>query len=105
MIECYVDAKFAGGCNQEEGRDPGSILSRTSYIMMYAKCTIIREIWLQTEISLSTTEANYIALYSAMRDVLLFMIPMKEISFVLELEDDVPKVKSSLFEKPVIFHE
>ena len=30
---------------------------------------------------------------------------MKEISFVIELEDDVPKVKSSLFEKTAIVHE
>ena len=30
---------------------------------------------------------------------------MKEFYFVLELEDDTPKVKSSLFEKPVIVHE
>ena len=29
---------------------------------------------------------------------------MKEISFMLKLEDDVPKVKSSLFENSIIVH-
>ena len=25
-MECYVDADFAGGWNQEEGKDPGLVL-------------------------------------------------------------------------------
>ena len=57
------------------------------------------------EISLSTIEANYTALSQAMRDVLPFMSLMKEISFMIELEYDVPKVKSSIFENSVVVHE
>ena len=37
-----------------------------------------------------------------MRYVLPFVSLIKEISFVLELEDDVPKIKSSIFENTVI---
>ena len=29
-VKFYVDADFVGGCNQEEGKDPGLFLSRTS---------------------------------------------------------------------------
>ena len=51
------------------------------------------------------TEANYIAISQAIRGALPFMSLMKEITFVIELEDDVSKVKSSIFEKLAIEHE
>ena len=40
-IECYVDPDFAGGWNQEEGKDPGLVLSITGYIISYTNCPII----------------------------------------------------------------
>ena len=40
-IEWYLDDNFAVGWNQEEGRYPGSVWSRTSYVIMYANCPII----------------------------------------------------------------
>ena len=91
-IECCVGAELSVGWNKEEFRDPDSLLSRTGYVIMYAKCPIIWEIRLQTVIAFSTTEAEYIALSQVMKDVLPFMSLMKEISFVIELEDDSPKI-------------
>ena len=41
VMEFYVDADFAGGWNQEEGKDPGSVLSRTGYVISYDNCPII----------------------------------------------------------------
>ena len=35
-VECFVGAYFMGGWNQEEGKDPGLVLSRTGYIIMYS---------------------------------------------------------------------
>ena len=32
-IECYIDYEFDGGWNQEEDKDPISVLSRTGYII------------------------------------------------------------------------
>ena len=101
-IGCYVDSEFARGWNKEEGKGPGSILCIVGYIIMYDNCPIIWASRLQTEIVFSKIEAKYIAISQAMRDVLPFMSLMKEISFVLELEDDVPKIKSSIFENTVI---
>ena len=72
---------------------------------MYDNHPIIWASGIKKEIALSMTEANYIAFYQEETDVLPFMSLMKDISFVLEPEDDVPKVQSSLFEKPVIVHE
>ena len=40
-IECYVDADFSGGWNQEEGKDPGSNISRNVYVISCANCPII----------------------------------------------------------------
>ena len=53
-IKCYVGAYFEGGWNQEEGKDPGSVLSRMGYVITYAKCLIIWARRIQTEITLST---------------------------------------------------
>ena len=33
-IQCYVDADFYGGCNQEEGKDPRSVISITGYVLV-----------------------------------------------------------------------
>ena len=41
VIECYLDSDLTGGWNQEEGRDPGLVLSRIGYIIIYADCPII----------------------------------------------------------------
>ena len=40
-IQCYVDADFYGGCNQEEGKDPRSVISITGYVISYSNCPII----------------------------------------------------------------
>ena len=40
-MECYVDADFAGEWNQEEGKDPGSVLYRTGYVISYDNFPII----------------------------------------------------------------
>ena len=33
-----MDADFVGGWNQEEGKGPISVLSRTGYVIAYANC-------------------------------------------------------------------
>ena len=53
---------------------------------------------LQTEISLSTNEAEYIALIQSTRDVHPFMEFLKEISQVCALHLPTPKVYCKMFE-------
>jgi hypothetical protein len=54
---------------------------------------------LQTEIALSTTEAEYLALSTALRNAIPIMCLVKEIKRNLELPmDTVPKVHCTLFE-------
>ncbi|KAL7460030.1 hypothetical protein ACHAXS_000498 [Conticribra weissflogii] len=57
---------------------------------MYAGCPIFWSSKLQTEIALSTTEAEYIALSSAMCEVLPFLNTMKEIHDVFPLQQSKP---------------
>jgi hypothetical protein len=49
--------------------------SRTGYIITFANCPILWNSKLQSEIVLSTTEAKYISILQAMRD----LIPMRTI--------------------------
>ena len=55
-------------------------MSRTGYIIMYANCPIHFVNKLQTEIALSTAEAEYIALSQALREVIPLMTLLKEIN-------------------------
>ena len=100
-----MDADFAGGCNQEEGKDHRLVISRTVYVITYANFLIIWASRIQTEIALSTAEVEYIDLSQEIRYVLPFVSFMKEIDFVLKLQGETPKVLCSLFKNPVTVYE
>jgi hypothetical protein len=78
-MECYVDADFSGTYHKDHTEDPTTALSRSGYVITFAGCPIVWASKMQTEIALSTTEAEHIALSQAMRDV----IPLREL--LLEL--------------------
>ena len=73
-------------------------MSITGYSIYYAGCLILWSSKLQTEIALSTTESEYIALSSAMRDVIPFMFLMKEIYLVFPVQLPTPEVSCQVFE-------
>ena len=52
---------------------------------MYAECPVLWCSNLQKEIALSTTEAEYIALIQAMREVITFMELMREVYFIFDI--------------------
>lgn len=94
QLNCYVDADFAGLWSVEDDQDPVCVKSRTGYVLTLGNCPLLWVSKLQTEIALSTTEAEYIAMSQAMRDLL----PMR--SLLQHLGD---KMKLS-FSKPTIIH-
>eukprot|EP00957_Ditylum_brightwellii_P011332 856736-Ditylum_brightwellii.AAC.1 len=69
-LEVYVDASFAGDWNRSWSKEPSSMLSRIGFIVKNANCPIIRTSKLQTEITLSSTESEYVALSHVLREVL-----------------------------------
>jgi hypothetical protein len=70
-MECWVDAAYANEWNNKTASDdPNTARSRMGYVITYAGCPMHWASKMQTEIALSTTEAEYIALSQAMREVL-----------------------------------
>ena len=65
---------------------------------MYAGCPILWCLKLQTEIALSMAEAEYIALSQAMRQVILMMNIITEISCVFDIYVPKPEVHCKVFE-------
>lgn len=65
---------------------------------MYAGCPILWCSKLQTEITLSTTEAEYVALSQAMREVIPLMNLMKELEGVLKMNASKPDFFCQVFE-------
>jgi len=89
-LECYVDADFAGGWTQADASDAENVMSRTGFVIMYANCPIYWKSSLQTEIALSTAEAEYIALSQALREVIPLMTLMEEIHEIFPLHISKP---------------
>ena len=78
-FECYCDADFAGNWNKPfAANDPSTAKSRSGWVVFYANCPIIWASKLQTQVALSTTEAEYIAMSMALRDVIPIMFLLLE---------------------------
>lgn len=98
-LECYVDADFAGSWQHRSSSDPLSTHLRMGYVIMYAGCPIVWASKMQTLIALSTTEAEYIALSSSLREVIGVMNLIKELqSLGFDINGSVPEVKCTVFE-------
>ena len=100
-LNCYVDADFAGNYTKDTGQDPNNVRSRTGCVIKFAGCPILWFSRLQTEISLSTTEAEYIALSTACRELLPMRSLFIELGKYLQCRDITPDVKCTLFEDNV----
>ena len=69
-LESYADASFVGDWNSAWSEEPTSVMSRIGYLIKSDNRLIIWCSNLQSEVSLSTTESEYIALSKLLRDVL-----------------------------------
>ena len=79
-FEVYVDTDFAGNWNKmTAAEDESTSKSRTGYIIYFAGCPLIWASKLQTMQALSTTEAEYMALSEALRQVIPMMHFMEEL--------------------------
>ena len=85
-LDCFVDADFAGLYNYEDEQDPVCVKSRTGYVIQLGGCPLACFSKLQREISLSTLEAEYIALSTAMRDLVPLRELLKEVMSKMKLK-------------------
>ncbi len=84
-LDCYPDADVAGLEKHEHAEDPHCVRSRTGYVVTLAGCPVIWASKLQTEIALSTMEAEYIALSTACGDLFPLMDKLTELTNILDL--------------------
>jgi hypothetical protein len=77
-LECFVYADCAGGWHTSPSADADNIMLPTGFVITFANCLIYLAFCLQTEIALSTAEAEYIVMSSASCEVIPLMTIMKE---------------------------
>ena len=93
-----MDADFAGSWDIGDSNNPENVMSRTGYIIQYAGCPVVWCSKLQTEIALSTMEAEYIALSQAMREVIPLINLMDELESLIPFYNPTPKIRCKMFE-------
>jgi hypothetical protein len=78
-FDCWVDADFVGNWDRVNADvDPSTAKSRTGYVITYAGCPIAWASKLQSDVALSTTEAEYNALSTSLREVIHLMQLVEE---------------------------
>lgn len=79
-VDCYADSDFAGLWGVEDNQDPHCARSRTGYVINVAGCPVISASKLQSEIALSTMEAEYVAFSTACKDLFPLCDKLHEIA-------------------------
>jgi len=80
LFEVFADADFAGNWNPLTAPDdPSTAKSGTGFVITYGAFPILWVSKLQTCISLSTTEAEYIALSQSLRHAIPIMQLLQEL--------------------------
>jgi hypothetical protein len=96
----WCDADFAGNWNKDTSAvDIMTAKSRSGYVITYASCPVLWTSKMQTEVALSTTEAEYISLSQSLRETIPLMELFDEISKRLDNKVQTkPIVKCTVFE-------
>eukprot|EP00804_Cyclotella_cryptica_P026596 CCRYP_014020-RA/>CCRYP_014020-RA protein AED:0.15 eAED:0.08 QI:0/0/0/0.75/0/0/4/0/791 len=68
-VDCYPDADFAGLYGHEDSQDPHCARSHTGYLITVFNYPVLWKSKLQTEIALSTMEAECVALSTSCKDL------------------------------------
>ena len=74
-----------------DSKNADNVLSRTGFVIRYAGCPVIWSRKLQTDISLSTAEAEYIAMYQDLQEALTAQRLVKEINCIVPLLNSTTK--------------
>ena len=88
-LDMYIDADFSGTWHKEFSHLQDCVLSRTGFMVLYHGCPIHWDSKLQTEIALSTTEVEYIALSTSARELIPIRCLLRELTLHSPLENHV----------------
>ena len=98
-LEMFCDADFAGLYKREPERSLDSARSRTGYIIKLIGCPLLWKSFLQTEVSLSTLEAEYSALSQALRTLLPLKRMLVAVAEVVGIPRNIQaKIMAEVFE-------
>lgn len=98
---CFVDADFVGNWDPEGDpkNDPDTARSRTGYVATLAGCPVLYASRLQSVITLSSSESEFVALSTALRDIIPAMNLLKEMDARgLKVPGTQPQVHCRVFE-------
>ena len=99
QVYCYVDSNFADLWSYEYPQDPTCFRSRTCFLIMIGDCPTVWSSKLQTETALSTMESEFIALNSALRELIPFQRLLKTVWTIVGMEDrDITTITLTVFE-------
>jgi hypothetical protein len=90
-LEVWVDADFAGGWDPNEADNADNVYSCTGFVIYYAGCPVFWQSKLQTEIALSTAEAEYILMSQSLRETIPLATLMREMNEIFPLYLPSPK--------------
>jgi hypothetical protein len=95
-----VDSDFAGNWDAKTAHgDPMISKTRSGWVITFAQCPVTWSSKLQTLTALSTTEAEYISLSNALRDVIPLMELLKEVQARNIINEcPVPVIHCKVFE-------
>ena len=79
-FKVWADADFSGGFDRSNPDDSSTAKSRSAYHIMFNGCVIYSYSKLQTEVALSTTEAEYICLSQSLRTAIVLIRFFTEIA-------------------------
>lgn len=100
-LHCYVYADFAGLWNVGNSQDPISVMSCTGFVIFYGGCPLLWLSKLQSEVALSTTEAEYIALSQSLHDIIPLISLFAEFCDIFTFSTKQALHSCSLFEDNV----
>ena len=98
-LEVHVDADFAGNYDYFDTSNSDTAKSRHGYLISYSGIPITWKSQLQTEIALSTTEAEYTGLSYSLREAIPIVNLLKELKEnKFKVSDEVTKIHCKVFE-------
>jgi hypothetical protein len=98
-LDLFVDADFVSLYKREPDWLEDSVHSRTGYIETFCEVPLLWKSFLQTEISLSTLEAEYAALSNSLKSLLPLKRLIEELISVMQLPKALgTTVKARAFE-------
>ena len=100
QFDCWVDADFVGNWRKSDAHiDPMTSKSRSGWLVRFAGAPITWASKMQTITAMSTTEAEYIALSTSLREVIPMMGMLQEArEHGLQVDYLPPKVHCTVFE-------